>query len=150
MQQVNSMPSLSYHNCFSVLPTCPVNEETVEPSIDVQNSVSELLVATDVKVCWQVCLYLQHVPSDQIIPTPSDQRTPPSTHSICSMGYYQCGLHCRAATICRARLHYGCRQFRHKACTFHFHGPYDLCRWSCTPFPQPHVETSRSPSESHL
>jgi len=36
------MPSLSYHNHFSVLPTCSLNE-TVEPSIDVQNPVSKNL-----------------------------------------------------------------------------------------------------------
>jgi len=40
---VNSTPSLSYHNHFSVLPTCSVNEETAEPSIEVQNSISENL-----------------------------------------------------------------------------------------------------------
>jgi len=38
----------------------------------------------------------------------------------------------------------------HKACTFCFHCHYDLCRRSHTPFPQPCVETSRSPSESRL
>jgi len=44
------MPLLSYHNCFSVLPTCSVNEETVEPSIDVQNSISKnpIVVLTEV------------------------------------------------------------------------------------------------------
>jgi len=44
---------------------------------DVGTSVSELLVATDVEVCWQVCLHLWHVPLDQIIPTSSDRRAPP-------------------------------------------------------------------------
>jgi len=42
-QWANSTPLLSYHNRFSVLPTCSVNEETVEPSIDVQNSIPENL-----------------------------------------------------------------------------------------------------------
>ena len=37
---MNSTPLLSYHNCFSVLPTCSLNE-TVEPSTDVQNSISK-------------------------------------------------------------------------------------------------------------
>jgi len=46
---VNSTPSLSYHNCFSVLPTCSLNE-TVEPSIDVQNPVSEnpIVIPTEI------------------------------------------------------------------------------------------------------
>ena len=35
LQKVNRMRSLSYHNRFSVLPTCSVNE-TVEPSTDMQ------------------------------------------------------------------------------------------------------------------
>jgi len=43
LQQVNSTPLLSYHNCFSVLPTCSINE-TVEPSIDMQNPVLDPLV----------------------------------------------------------------------------------------------------------
>jgi len=47
------------------------------------------------RVCWQARLHLWHVPSDQIILMSSDWRTPPSSHSICSVGYYQCGLHCR-------------------------------------------------------
>ena len=34
------MPSLSYHNRFSVLPMCSLNE-TVEPSTDMQNSISK-------------------------------------------------------------------------------------------------------------
>ena len=34
------------------------------------------------------------------------------------MGYYQCGLHCRAATICRTRFHHGHCRFRHKAAHF--------------------------------
>jgi len=34
------------------------------------------------------------------------------------MGHYQHGLHCRAATICRAQFHYGCRRFCHKV--WHF------------------------------
>ena len=109
-----------------------------------------LLVATDVKVCWQVCLHLWHVPLDQIIPMSSDWRTPPSSYSICSVGHHQCRLHCQAATICRTWFHHGCCRFRHKACTFHLHCHYNLCRWSRTPFPQPCVETSWSPSESHL
>jgi len=44
------MPLLSYHNCFSVLPTCSVNEETVEPSIDVQNSISENLTVVPTEI----------------------------------------------------------------------------------------------------
>ena len=51
----------------------------------------------------------------------SNRRTPPSSHSIHSMGYHQHKLHCQAATICRAQFHHGCCQFHHKACTFHFH-----------------------------
>jgi len=49
LQWVNSMPLLSYHNCFSVLPTCSINE-TVEPSIDVKNPVSEnpIVVPTEI------------------------------------------------------------------------------------------------------
>ena len=106
---------------------------------DIGTGVSELLVATDVKVCWQVRLHLWHVPSDQIIPTPSDRRTPPSSYSICSMGHHQRRPHCRAATICRTWFHHGCRRFHHKACTFCFYCHYDLCRPSSTPFPQPCV-----------
>jgi len=43
------MPSLSYHNHFSVLPTCSVNE-TVEPSIDMQNptSVNPIIVLAEI------------------------------------------------------------------------------------------------------
>ena len=117
---------------------------------DIGTGVLELLVATDVGVCWQVHLHLWHVPLDQVIPTSSDRRTPPSCHSICSMGHHQCGLHCRAATFCGARFHHGCCQFHHQACTFFFHCHNDLCCQSHTPFPQPCVETSWSPSESRL
>jgi len=45
-------PSLSYHNHFSILPTCSVNEETVEPSIDVQNSVSENPIVVPTEIIW--------------------------------------------------------------------------------------------------
>jgi len=48
-QQVNSMPSLSYHNHFSVLPTCSLNE-TVEPSIDMQNPISKNLIVTPTEI----------------------------------------------------------------------------------------------------
>jgi len=45
------MPSLSYHNCFSVLPTCSLNE-TVEPSIDVQNPISKNLIVVLMEIVW--------------------------------------------------------------------------------------------------
>jgi len=48
-QWVNSMLSLSYHNCFSVLPMCSLNE-TVEPSTDVQNSISENLTVIPMEI----------------------------------------------------------------------------------------------------
>ena len=51
LQQVNSMPLLSYHNCFSVLPTCSLNE-TVEPSIDMQNPVSEDPIVIPTEIIW--------------------------------------------------------------------------------------------------
>jgi len=51
-QWVNSTPLLSYHNCFSVLPTCSVNEETVEPSIDMQNSISENPIVVPMEITW--------------------------------------------------------------------------------------------------
>jgi len=83
-----------------------------------------------------------HVPSDQVIPTSSDQRTSPPSHSTCSMGHHQRRLHCWAATICKAQFHHGYRWFRYQVCTFCFHCHNYLCCQSCTPFPQPCVETS--------
>ena len=79
MQQVNSTPSLSsYHNCFSVLPTCSVNEETVEPSIDVQNSISEnpTVVLTETEITrnrrpkWE-----QQLPTKLVIASAEDSST---------------------------------------------------------------------------
>ena len=46
-------PLLSYHNCFFVLPTCSVNEETVEPSIDMQNSISENPIVVPMEISAQ-------------------------------------------------------------------------------------------------
>jgi len=37
---------------FLVLPTCSVNEETVEPSIDVQNSISENPTVVPMEITW--------------------------------------------------------------------------------------------------
>jgi len=51
LQRVNSTPSLSYHNRFSVLPTCSLNE-TVEPSIDVQNPISKNPIVTPTEIVW--------------------------------------------------------------------------------------------------
>ena len=53
-QQVNSTPSLSYHNCFSVLPTCSLNE-TVEPSIDVQNPISKNPIIVPMEMTQNRC-----------------------------------------------------------------------------------------------
>jgi len=74
-QQVNSTPLLSYHNCFSVLPTCSV-DETVEPSIDVQNSVSEIPIIAPLEITqnrhpkWE-----QQLPSKLVIASAEDGST---------------------------------------------------------------------------
>jgi len=51
LQRVKSTPSLSYPNCFSVLPTCSLNE-TVEPSIDMQNPISKNLIVIPTEIVW--------------------------------------------------------------------------------------------------
>jgi len=43
------MPLVSYHNRFTVLPKCSLNE-TVEPSIDVQNPISKNPVVTPTEI----------------------------------------------------------------------------------------------------
>jgi len=70
------MPLLSYHNHFSVLPTCSVNEETVEPSIDVQNSISENLIVVPTEITrnrhpkWE-----QRLPTKLVIASAEDGST---------------------------------------------------------------------------
>jgi len=69
------MPSLSYHNRFSVLPTCSLNE-TVEPSIDVQNPISENLIVVPTEIVrnrhpkWE-----QRLPSKLVIALVEDGST---------------------------------------------------------------------------
>jgi len=73
---VNSTPSLSYHNHFSVLPTCSVNEETVEPSIDVQNSISENLIVVLMEITWNRCpKWERQLPSKLVIASAEDGST---------------------------------------------------------------------------
>jgi len=70
------MPLLSYHNCFSVLPTCSVNEETVEPSIDVQNSISENLTVVPTETIWNRCpKWERQLPSKLVIALVEDGST---------------------------------------------------------------------------
>jgi len=70
------MPSLSNHNHFSVLPTCSVNEETVEPSIDMQNPVSENLTVVPTEIIrnrrpkWE-----RQLPSKLVIASEEDGST---------------------------------------------------------------------------
>jgi len=72
---VNSTPSLSYHNWFSVLPTCSLNE-TVEPSIDVQNPVSKNLIVVPMEIVqnrhpkWE-----QQLPSKLVMASAEDSST---------------------------------------------------------------------------
>jgi len=74
-QWVNSMPSLLYHNCFSVLPTCSINE-TVEPSIDVQNPVSESPIIVLTEIAWnRHPKWEQWLPSKLVIASAEDSST---------------------------------------------------------------------------
>jgi len=69
------MPSLSYHGCFSVLPTCSVNE-TVEPSIDVQNPISENLIVVPTEIVQNRCpKWEQQLPSKLVIASVEDGST---------------------------------------------------------------------------
>ena len=75
-QWVNSMPLSSYHNCFSVLPTCSVNEETVEPSIDMQNPVSENPTVVPMEKIRNRCpKWEQWLPSKLVIASAEDSST---------------------------------------------------------------------------
>jgi len=66
------MPSLSDHNCFSVLPTCSINE-TVEPSIDVQNPVSENPIIVLMEMTWnRRQKWEQQLPSKLVIASAED------------------------------------------------------------------------------
>jgi len=70
------MPLLSYHNHFSVLPTCSVNEETVEPSIDMQNSISENPTVVLMEITWNRCpKWEQRLPSKLVIVSAEDSST---------------------------------------------------------------------------
>jgi len=72
---VNSTPSLSYHNCFSVLPTCSLNE-TVEPPTDVQNSVSENLTVIPTEITRNRCQkWERRLPSKLVIASAEDSST---------------------------------------------------------------------------
>jgi len=73
---VNSTPSLLYHNCFSVLPTCSVNEETVEPSIDMQSSISENLIVVPTEITRNRCpKWEQQLPTKLVIASAEDGST---------------------------------------------------------------------------
>jgi len=75
LQRVNSTPSLSYHNHLSVLPTCSVNE-IVEPSIDVQNSVSKNPIIVPTKVTWnRHPKWERQLPSKLVIASAEDGET---------------------------------------------------------------------------
>jgi len=75
LQRVNSTPSLSYHNRFSVLPTCSLNE-TVEPSIDVQNSISENPIVILIEIVWNRCpKWERRLPSKLVIVSVEDSST---------------------------------------------------------------------------
>jgi len=72
---VNSTPSLSYHNHFSVLPTCSLNE-AVEPSIDVQNPISKNLIVTPMEIVRKRCpKWEQRLPSKLDIALAEDGST---------------------------------------------------------------------------
>jgi len=73
---VNSTPSLSYHIFFSVLPICSVNE-TVEPSIDVKNPVSENPIVVLMEIAWnRHPKWERQLPSKLIIASAEDGSTP--------------------------------------------------------------------------
>jgi len=75
LQRVNSTPLLSYHNHLSVLPTCSVNE-IVEPSIDVQNSVSKNPIIVPTKVTWnRHPKWERQLPSKLVIASAEDGET---------------------------------------------------------------------------
>jgi len=74
-QRVNSTPSLSYHDCFSVLPTCSLNE-TVEPSIDMQNPISKNLIVIPTEIVWNRCPKWEwQLPSKLVIASAEDGST---------------------------------------------------------------------------
>jgi len=69
------MPSLSYHNCFSVLPTCSINE-TVEPSTDMQNSVSKNPTVIPMEITRNRCpKWERQLPSKLVIASAEDGST---------------------------------------------------------------------------
>jgi len=69
------MPSLSYHNFFSVLPTCSLNE-TVKPSIDVQNPISENLIVVLMEIVRNRCpKWKRQLPSKLVIASAEDGST---------------------------------------------------------------------------
>jgi len=69
------MPLLSYHNRFSVLPTCSLNE-TVEPSIDVQNPISENPIVIPMEIVWnRHPKWEQRLPSKLVIASVEDGST---------------------------------------------------------------------------
>ena len=75
LQRVNSTPLLSYHNHFSVLPTCSVNE-TAEPSIDVQNPISENLIIVLMEITRNRCSKWEwQLPSRLVIASAEDSST---------------------------------------------------------------------------
>jgi len=69
------MPLLSYHNRFSVLPKCSLNE-TVEPSTDVQNSISENLTVVPAEITWnRRPKWERQLPSKLVIASAEDGST---------------------------------------------------------------------------
>jgi len=69
------MPSLSYHNHFYFLPTCSINE-TVEPSIDVQNPMSDLIVVPSEKPWNRHPKWERQLPHKLVIASAEDGLTP--------------------------------------------------------------------------
>ena len=115
-----------------------------------RTSIPELLVASDVQVHWQVCLYLWHVLVDQGILSTPVQWTPSPSDSQCPMRHYKHRLHCQAAQISWSQFCYGHGRLHHQVCSLHRHSDHSLCRWDCSNLPSTHVETPWSPTESSL
>ena len=70
--------------------------------LEVENpgtSIQELLVASDVKVHWQVCLHLWHVSTHQSQSPAPSQRAQPPPCSRCTMGHNQCRFHSGVARV---------------------------------------------------
>ena len=94
---------------------------------DFEASLQKLLVAPDVKIHWQICLHLWHVPAHQSQLTVPSQRTASAPYPWCSVGHHQCRLYSQTTRVWRKRCCHGSSWLCYSMWPLCRHGHYTLC-----------------------